>query len=65
MCYLTAQRNGYLTNRIRRISDDDIKPVLVLFQEHNSILNVNLNSWVREADRHAGQELLAQSYHSL
>ena len=51
--------------RIRRVGDDDIKAVLVVFQELEAIANVNLDLGVLVANGHSGEVFLGETNDSL
>jgi hypothetical protein len=47
--------------RVRRVSDDDIKGVLVLGKELESVTNVDLDLGVVESSRHVREVLLGET----
>jgi hypothetical protein len=51
--------------RVRRVSDDDIKAVLVILEELEAIADVDLDLGVLVADGHVGQVFLGETDNSL
>ena len=50
---------------VGRIGDDNIKLILVIIQEFESISNVSLDFWVLVTDCHPGKVLLGETDHGL
>jgi hypothetical protein len=50
---------------VGRIGDDNIKLILVIIQELESISNVSLDLWVLVTDCHAGKVFLGETDHGL